>query len=125
MSIYADKDRMESSTEIDLNNFVSQLLPLLHKELNKYKGEVHPIGSSNELNETEAIKKMAEQFVTEYRSKISDHFYYLTKMVENCVKCNKIIKYYCIINSLCAMYPQKTAELVKSKKITVLDMFKH
>ena len=116
---------MESSTEIDLNNFVSQLLPLLHKELNKYKGEVHPIGSSNELNETEAIKKMAEQFVTEYRSKISDHFYYLTKMVENCVKCNKIIKYYCIINSLCAMYPQKTAELVKSKKITVLDMFKH
>ena len=64
MSIYADKDRMESSTEIDLNNFVSQLLPLLHKELNKYKGEVHPIGSSNELNETEAIKKMAEQFVT-------------------------------------------------------------
>ena len=125
MSIYADKDRMESSTEIDLNNFVSQLLPLLHKELNKYKGEVHPIGSSNETNEIQAIKKMAEQFVTEYRSKISDQFYYLTKMVETCPKCNNIIKYYCIINSLCAMYPQKTAELTKSKKITVLDMFKH
>ena len=125
MSIYADKDRMESSTEIDLNNFVSQLLPLLHKELNKYKGEVHPIGSSNESNEKEIIKKMAEQFVTEYRSKISDNFYYLTKMIETCSKCNNILKYYCIINSLCAMYPQKTAELIKSKKITVLDMFKH
>ena len=125
MSIYADKDRMESSTEIDLNNFVSQLLPLLHKELNKYKGEVHPIGSSNESNENEIIKKMAEQFVTEYRSKISDNFYYLTKMIETCSKCNNILKYYCIINSLCAMYPQKTAELIKSKKITVLDMFKH
>ena len=125
MSIYADKDRMESSTEIDLNNFVSQLLPLLHKELNKYKGEVHPIGSSNESNEKEIIKKMADQFVMEYRSKISDHFYYLTKMVEKCVKCNNILKYYCIINSLCAMYPQKTAELINNKKITVLDMFNH
>ena len=125
MSIYADKDRMESSTEIDLNNFVSQLLPLLHKELNKYKGEVHPIGSANETNETQAIKKMAIQFTTEYRSKISDQFYYLSKIVENCPKCNNIINYYCVINSLCAMYPQKTAELVKSKKITVLDMFKH
>ena len=125
MSIYADKDRMESSTEIDLNNFVSQLLPLLHKELNKYKGEVHPIGSANETNETQAIKKMAIQFTTEYRSKISDQFYYLSKIVENCPKCNNIINYYCVINSLCAMYPQKTAELAKSKKITVLDMFKH
>ena len=125
MSIYADKDRMESSTEIDLNNFVSQLLPLLHKELNKYKGEVHPIGSANETNETQAIKKMAIQFTTEYRSKISDQFYYLSKSVENCPKCNTIIIYYCVINSLCAMYPQKTAELAKSKKITVLDMFKH
>ena len=28
LTIYADKDRMESSTEVDLNNFVSQLLPL-------------------------------------------------------------------------------------------------
>jgi len=125
MSIYADKDRMESSTEIDLNNFVCQLLPLLHKELNKYKGEVHPIGSANESNENEAIKKMAEQFIVEYRSKISDNFYYLSKMVEYCVKCNNVLKYYCIINSICAMYPQKTAEVTKSKKITVLDMFKY
>ena len=125
MSIYADKDRMESSTEIDLNNFVCQLLPLLHKELNKYKGEVHPIGSANESNEKEIIKKMAEQFIVEYRSKISDNFYYLSKMVEYCVKCNNVLKYYCIINSICAMYPQKTAEVTKSKKITVLDMFKY
>ena len=63
--------------------------------------------------------------MAEYRSKISDQFYYLTKMVENCHKCKKIIKYYCIINSLCAMYPQKTAELLGKKNITVLDMFKH
>ena len=125
MSIYADKDRMESSTEIDLNNFVCQLLPLLHKELNKYKGEVHPIGSANESNEKEIIKKMAEQFIVEYRSKISDNFYYLSKMVEYCVKCNNVLKYYCIINSICAMYPQETAEVTKSKKITVLDMFKY
>ena len=45
MSIYVDRDRMESSTEVDLNNFVSQLLPLLHKELNKSKGGNQPIGN--------------------------------------------------------------------------------
>ena len=126
MSIYLDKDRMESSTEVELNNFVGQLLPLLHKELNKVKGvPQQPLGKADESNESDVIKKKAMQFVTEYRSKISDNFYYLTKMVEQCDKCKNIIKYYCIINSLCAMYPDKTAELLKKKNITVLDMFKH
>jgi len=125
MSIYVDRDRMESSTEVDLNNFVSQLLPLLHKELNKSKGGNQPIGKADESNEADVIKKKAFQFATEYRSKISDQFYYLTKMVEDCANCKKSIKYYAIINSLCAMYPDKTAEYIKKKKITVLDMFKH
>ena len=125
LTIYADKDRMESSTEVDLNNFVSQLLPLLHKELNKFKGASPQIGKADESNEIDVINKKAQQFMAEYRSKISDQFYYLTKMVENCDKCKKIIKYYCIINSLCAMYPDKTAEYVKKKNITVLDLFKH
>ena len=125
LTIYADKDRMESSTEVDLNNFVSQLLPLLHKELNKFKGTSPQIGKADESNEIDVINKKAQQFMAEYRSKISDQFYYLTKMVENCDKCKKIIKYYCIINSLCAMYPDKTAEYIKKKNITVLDLFKH
>ena len=125
LTIYADKDRMESSTEVDLNNFVSQLLPLLHKELNKFKGTSPQIGKADESNEIDVINKKAQQFMAEYRSKISDQFYYLTKMVENCDKCKKIIKYYCIINSLCAMYPDKAAEFVKRKNITVLDLFKH
>ena len=125
MSIYVDRERMESSTEIDLNNFVSQLLPLLHKELNKFKGSSLVVGKADESNEIDVIKKKAEQFVAEYRSKISDQFYYLTKMVEDCAKCKRTIKYYCIINSLCAMYPDQTAEYLKKKKITVLDMFKN
>ena len=125
LTIYADKDRMESSTEVDLNNFVSQLLPLLHKELNKFKGTSPQIGKADESNEIDVINKKAQQFMAEYRSKISDQFYYLTKMVENCDKCKKIIKYYCIINSLCAMYPDKAAEFVKRKNISVLDLFKY
>ncbi len=83
------------------------------------------VGKADESNEIDVIKKKAEQFVAEYRSKISDQFYYLTKMVEDCAKCKRTIKYYCIINSLCAMYPDKTAEYLKKKKITVLDMFKN
>ena len=125
MSIYADKDRMESSTEIDLNNFVSQLLPLLHKELNKYKGGTQPVGKADESNEIDVINQKTNQFMTEYRSKISDQFYYLTKMVESCDRCKKIIKYYAIINNICAMYPDKTAEYIKKKNISVIDMFKH
>ena len=125
MSIYVDKDRMESSTEVDLNNFVSQLLPLLHKELNKFKGQSKPLGNIDESNEIDVIKKKTEQCVTEYRSKISDRFYYLSKMIEECCGCKKIIKYYCIINSLCALYPEKTALYIKKKNITVIDMLKH
>ena len=123
MSIYVDRERMESKTEVDLNNFVSQLLPLLHKELNKFKGNSPPIGEPDESNEADVINKKTQQFITEYRSKISDQFYYLTKMVEQCDKCKKIIKYYAIINSLCAMYPDKTAEFLKKKNINVIDMF--
>jgi hypothetical protein len=123
MSIYVDRERMESKTEVDLNNFVSQLLPLLHKELNKFKGNSPPIGEPDESNESDVINKKTQQFITEYRSKISDQFYYLTKMVEQCDKCKKIIKYYAIINSLCAMYPDKTAQFLKKKNINVIDMF--
>ena len=65
MSIYVDRDRMESSTEVDLNNFVSQLLPLLHKELNKSKGGNQPIRKADESNEADVIKKKAFQFATE------------------------------------------------------------
>ncbi len=56
LTIYADKDRMESSTEVDLNNFVSQLLPLLHKELNKFKGTSPQIGKADESNEIDVKK---------------------------------------------------------------------
>jgi ubiquitin C-terminal hydrolase len=47
---------MESSTEVDLNNFVSQLLPLLHKELNKFKGTSPQIGKADESNEIDVKK---------------------------------------------------------------------
>ena len=125
MSIYVDRERMESKTEVDLNNFVSQLLPLLHKELNKFKGQSPKIGEPDVSNEADVINKKTQQFMNEYRSKISDQFYYLTKMVEQCYKCKNIIKYYAVINSLCAMYPDKTAKFLNKKNITILDMFRN
>ena len=54
---------MESKTEVDLNNFVSQLLPLLHKELNKFKGQSPKIGEPDVSNEADVINKKTQQLM--------------------------------------------------------------
>ena len=127
--LFVDKERMEQSDEIYLNDFIERLLLLLHKELNKFQGEKEEttIQDKNidETDEKKVLKFYMKKFTVEYMSKISDQFYYLSKLKMQCGKCNNIIKYYAGINSLCGMYPDQTAKNLKKKNITVMDMFKN
>ena len=125
--LFIDKERMQQSPEIELNTFMARLLSSLHKELNKYQGnpQNNQISNIDQANEKAVLKKEMNTFITEYRSKLSDEFYYISKLKEQCSKCNNVIKYLCGINSLCAMYPDRTAKHFKKQNITVKDMFRH
>ena len=128
--LYLDKERMAQSPEIELNNFAERLFSTLHKELNKFKGTSSfqkslSMRNVDETNEKAVLKEKMNQFVTEYRSKISDQFYYISKIKGQCGYCGNAIRYLCGINSLCGMYPDRTAQHLKRKNISVIDMFLH
>jgi mitogen-activated protein kinase kinase 1 len=124
--LFGDKERLEQSPEIELNTFAERLILLLHKELNKFQGEPSkPNPNINETDEKQVLKARMKLFTTEYMSKISDQFYYLSKIKEQCGVCNNVIRYLAGINSLCGMYPDKTAKFLGKKNITVIDLFRH
>ena len=129
LCLFIDKERIEQSDEIELNSFVERLLLLLHKELNKYQGEnINKSANNSQIDvkdEKQVVKAKMKIFIKEYLSKISDQFYYLSKIREECGVCNNLIKYLAGINSLCGMYPDKTAEYLKRKNISVMDLFRH
>ena len=124
--LFGDKERLEQSPEIELNTFTERLILLLHKELNKFQGEPsNQIPNVDETDEKQVLKARMKLFTTEYMSKISDQFYYLSKVKEQCGVCNNVIRYLAGINSLCGMYPDKTAKYLGKKNITVIDLFRH
>ena len=128
--LYLDKERMAQSSEIELNNFAERLFAILHKELNKFKGNSNvqkslSMNNIDETNEKAVLKEKMNQFVNEYRSKISDQFYYISKVKGQCGYCGNVIRYLSGINSLCGMYPDKTAQHLNRKNISVIDMFRH
>ena len=124
--LFDDKERIEQSPEIELNTFTERLILLLHKELNKFQGQPSKKNPNvNETDEKQVLKAQMTLFTTEYMSKISDQFYYLSKIKEQCGVCNNVIRYLAGINSLCGMYPDKTAKYLGKKNITVIDLFRH
>ena len=124
--LFGDKERIEQSVEIELNTFAERLILLLHKELNKFQGQLNETNPKvNEKDEKQVMMSKMKKFTTEYRSKISDQFYYISKITELCGICNNVIRYLAGINSLCGMYPDKTAKYLGKKNITVIDLFRH
>ena len=124
--LYSDNERIGNSDELELYGFIEHLLLKMHKELNKFKGEeVRDNSEVDETNENAVLEKEVTRFITYYKSKISDEFYYISKASESCPECGNAIRYFCGINSLCAMYPERTALYLKKKDITIIDMLQH
>ena len=108
--LYSDNERIGHSEELELYGFIAHLLLKLHNELNKFKGkESRDSTEIDETNENAVLEREVKRFITYYKSKISDEFYYLTKVADSCPDCGNVIRYFCGINSLCAMYPERTA----------------
>jgi serine/threonine protein kinase len=124
--LYSDNERIGHSEELELYGFIAHLLLKLHNELNKFKGkESRDSTEIDETNENAVLEREVKRFITYYKSKISDEFYYLTKVADSCPDCGNVIRYFCGINSLCAMYPERTALYLKKKDISTIDMLRH
>jgi hypothetical protein len=131
--LYSTKEKINSSIEINTKYFIPDLLFNLHKELNKDKGE-NNINKENDINSPENVDETNEKavithsikkFKEEYNSKITDQFFYLTKNVYECVKCQNKIKYSCNINCLCGMAPDRAAIYLNKQDLNIIDLFKH
>ena len=138
--MYFDKEEKFFIPEINLIEFVSDLLNKIHSELNKYNDNSNNYGKNNinleeEIdneennfdysNEQQVTQHTIKTFTIKYKSMISELFYYLVKTINECSQCQKIIKYSCTINNICTLYPEKTAIYLDKKEINVIDLFKH
>ena len=124
--------------EIDINDFISDLLSKIHKTLNKchkksnrfknsinfeeeYKDKKYNI---NESNEKEVTKNAIEQFTIQNNSIIFELFYYIEKIENKCKKCNNRA-YSFNINNICEVYPFRASNHFKRKEINITDLFRH
>ena len=144
--MYANKERMASSPEIHLYDFVPNLLNKIHNELNKYVDKSNNPGANNInneddeacgtvvqpneekidfTNEKEVINAIIKKFSEKCRSKISDKFFYLNKIVHECPDCQRNIKFASNIIVTCGMYPERAAIYLNKNDLNIIDLFKH
>ena len=136
--LYADKEKMNKCTEIDVHDFVPDLIRELHAELNKEvnisqgsgNNDINLEDEKNEdnidwSNEKSVIAYYLQLFSKRCRSKISDEFYFLTKYENECESCQRIIKYTCSINCAVMLYPERTVKYLGKNDLTMNDLFKH
>ena len=125
--LYAKKEATSQDNEINLFEFVPDLLTHLHKELNKETN--NPTNASGQeidhTNEQMVLAATMKRFSDNYRSKITDQFFYLSKTVHECPECQRIIKYSSDIFCLCNMRPDRAADYLGKTNLNIIDLFKH
>ena len=125
--LYAKKEATSQDNEINLFDFVPDLLTHLHKELNKETN--NPSNQSEQeidhTNEQMVLAATMKRFSDNYRSKITDQFFYLSKTVHECPECQRIIKYSSDIFCLCNMRPDRAADYLGKTNLNIIDLFKH
>ena len=136
--LYADMEKANKYIEINLFDFIPDLLFSLHDELNKEIKKNNEDGSNNInstdynndnkvdfTNELSVLKASVKDYLEKYRSKISDQFYFLIKITEECFDCQKNIKFSTSVNYACVVFPDRTTIYVNRKEISVIDLLKH
>ena len=121
------EEGIKENNEMNIFDFLQSLLIFLHEELNNVEVDIK--NNENEkidvTNKNEVILYEVKKFTTNYMSKISDQFYYLSILREECSECQNAIKYSCDINNMIEVFPDRTARHFNRKNITVMDMFRH
>jgi hypothetical protein len=140
--LYAAKERTINSSEISPDSIFKEILLNIHDELNKcIKSSNNPgINNINNeddnnnddeeenidfTNEKEVIAASIKKFAERYRSKISDLFFYLTKTVHECPKCQNKLKYSTDIMLFSEFSPERAAKYLNKTDLNIIDLFKH
>ena len=143
MLLYARKEKMLlSSSEISLDDLIPDLLNKLHNYLNNYAQNSRNPGSNNineedddnnnfgeeildVTNEEKVISSVIKKFTENYRSKISDLFFYMLKKTHQCPKCLTNIGFYSNIYVLSSFYPDRASIYLEKTDVNIIDLFKH
>ena len=143
MLLYARKEKMLlSSSEISLDDLIPDLLNKLHNYLNNYAQNSRNPGSNNineedddnnnfgeeildVTNEEKVISSVIKKFTENYRSKISDLFFYMLKNTHQCPKCLTNIGFYSNIYVLSSFYPDRASIYLEKTDVNIIDLFKH
>lgn len=141
--MYNSSEGMTSIPEAEPKTFLTNLLTMMHNELNRYidnsnKGGYNNINDINtdeddkdNDNNIEVIMPQStifnkiKEFNGKYRSKISEIFYYLEKTIHECSKCNNIINYFCNIKYKCDLDPDNTSTYLNKNSVNITDLFRH
>ena len=142
--LYAVKERTIKNSEISPDSIIKEILLNMHDELNKYVKNANNPGinsinndddddnnNNNEeenidfTNENAVISASIKKFTERYRSKISDLFFYLTKTVHECPKCQSKIKYSSDIMLFSGFNPERAGIYLNKTDLNIIDLFKH
>ena len=146
MILYANKEGTIPKVEIDPCDFIADLLNNIHLELNK--PIIHSVNKNpgdfnideedednnnnikeeekiDESNEMAVISAVIKRFSENYRSKISDLFFFLLKTEIECPECQTILKYDSNIYLMCALHPFRASLYLNKTDLNINDLFKH
>lgn len=79
----------------------------------------------NFTNEKSVISSAIKKFVENFKTKISDLFFYLRKTIHECPFCKNILGYSSDICSTCSLYPDSASIYLEKSDLNIIDLFKH
>ena len=140
--LYSQKEKYKKLLEISPTTVVEDICNNLNRELNKIKAnkENSQMPGSNTLNEDylddkgkkidesdelNVIKAACKKFSENFRSVISDQFYFLIKTIYQCPQCKNNIKYSTSFHCASSLFPERTSLWLNKKNITMNDLFEH
>ena len=112
---YENRDKFD---QLFLRSATGKWLDLHGKELGVYR-EIDEADEKSVI--TAAVKKFGENF----RSRISDQMYFLTKTVYGCPECQRNIKYITSFHCAFCLHPERAANWLNKKDLDLYDLFSH
>ena len=141
MLFYIKEEKQRKMVEIFPGDVFTDMCNKLHREICKDKDyNYHPKPGANTINEeimnyreekidefdkNKSIEFRCRQFQEDFRSKVSELIYSLGKSTYNCVECNNIIKEKLSFRCAYTLTPDKAANRLGKKKLTINDLFKY
>ena len=138
--LYIKKEKIiYSNSEILPCNLVPDLLLNLHNilNINSKKSGINNINNEDDdnnnfgeniinfTNEKSVISSAIKKFVENFKTKISDLFFYLRKTIHECPFCKNIMGYSSDICNICSLYPDLASIYLEKSDLNIIDLFKH